>query len=102
MEMGGIRLAGDTPLLIINEPMLISTGENSEIRYNYYYPREAYDSWHEALLARAETAGWNLLDLWDVLENENFTNSAIHYDAESAGILSQWVLEQIETMTGKK
>ena len=93
--------AGDTPVLLINEPMLISSGENSEIRYNYYYPREAYDSWHEALLARAETAGWNLLDLWDVLENENFTNSAIHYDAESAGILSQWVLEQIETMTGK-
>ena len=94
--------AGDTPVLLINEPMLISSGENSEIRYNYYYPREAYDSWHEALLARAETAGWNLLDLWDVLENENFTNSAIHYDAESAGILAQRVLEKIETMTGSK
>ena len=98
----GIDRAGDTPVLLVVEPMLISSGENSEIRYNYYYPREAYDSWHKDLLARADAAGWNLLDLWNVLENDSFTNSAIHYDAESAGILAQRVLEKIETMTGSK
>ena len=96
----GMDRAGDTPVLLINEPMLISSGENAEIRYNYYYPREAYDSWHEALLSRADTAGWNLLDLWDVLENEAFTNSAIHYNAESAGLLAERVIGQIETMIG--
>ena len=96
----GMTRAGDTPVLLINEPMLISSGENAEIRYNYYYPREAYDSWHEALLTRAESAGWNLLDLWDVLENEAFTNSAIHYDAESAALLAERVTGQIEAMAG--
>ena len=96
----GMDRAGDTPVLLINEPMLISSGENSEIRYNYYYPREAYDSWHEALLARADAAGWNLLDLWDVLDNKAFTNSAIHYNAESAGLLAERVTREIGSIIG--
>jgi hypothetical protein len=37
----GIQLAGDTPILFINEPMFISQGQNSDIRYNFYYPRWA-------------------------------------------------------------
>ena len=94
----GLELAGDVPMLILNEPMLISSGENSEIRYNYYYPREAYDSWHEALEQRAAERGWNFLDLWNVLGNETFTNSAIHYNAAGAAVLAGRTLEKIESI----
>ncbi len=31
----GVDLAGPVPVIIINEPILISSGENSDIRYNY-------------------------------------------------------------------
>lgn len=92
----GIARAGNVPVLLINEPMLISNGENSEIRYNYYYPRTAYDSWHEALLIRAEQNGWNLLDLWNSLAITDFTNSAIHYNAESAHYIADLVFAEIE------
>ncbi len=92
----GIERAGDVPVLILNEPMLISNGENSEIRYNYYYPREAYDSWHESLLSRADEAGWNLMDVWNVLEISDFTNSAIHYNAEAASLLADRVFEWLD------
>ena len=92
----GLERAGDVPVLLINEPMLISNGENSEIRYNYYYPREAYDSWHESLKSRTVDAGRNLLDLWDVLEISDFTNSAIHYNAEAASMLADRVIEWME------
>lgn len=94
----GISRAGNVPVLIINEPMLISDGENSEIRYNYYYPREAYDSWHESLQTRAGQNGWKLLDLWDSLKTGDFTNSAIHYDAESASELADTVFAEIENI----
>ena len=94
----GMKLAGNVPVLIINEPMLISSGNNSEIRYNYYYPREAYDSWLASLKIRADENGWDLLDLHDSLENSHFTNSAIHYDPDGAVILSELVLEKIETI----
>ena len=94
----GMALAGETPVLIINEPILISSGKNSEIRYNYYYPREAYDSWREALAERARKNGWNFLDLWDVLEADYFTNTAIHYNAEGASYLAEKTFEQIELL----
>lgn len=94
----GISRAGDVPVLLINEPMLISDGENSEIRYNYYYPREAYDGWHQSLLDRAENSGWHLLDLWDILAAGDFTNSAIHYNAESAQCIADRVFEVIENI----
>ena len=92
----GISRAGDVPVLLINEPMLISDGENAEIRYNYYYPREAYDGWHQSLLDRVANNGWHLLDLWDSLDAGDFTNSAIHYNAESAQRIADRVFEEIE------
>ncbi len=42
-------MAGDVPVLIINEPMFISDGQNSDLRYNSFYPRWAYDQFHRLL-----------------------------------------------------
>ena len=39
-------------MLLVNEPMLISNGANSEIRYNFFYPRWAYDE-YRSMLAEA-------------------------------------------------
>ncbi len=74
----GFELAGNTPLWLFNEPMLISTGNNSDIRYNFFYPRWAYDAYRPALAAEAQTQGWRYLDLWDLIPESEFTNSAIH------------------------
>lgn len=94
----GLSLAGDTPVIVIIEPMLISHGQNSKIRYNYYYPRQAYDAWHESLRERLAGNGCGLLDLWDYLEAERFTNSAIHYDAAGAGRIANKTIEYIESL----
>jgi hypothetical protein len=32
-------------MVLVNEPMLISDGHNSDIRYNFFYPRWAYDEY---------------------------------------------------------
>jgi hypothetical protein len=74
----GFRLAGDVPVILVNEPMLISTGENSNIRYNFFYPRWAYDQYRQLMLRRSQQSGWRYLDLWDLLPAGEFTNSAIH------------------------
>ncbi|MDP2993671.1 MAG: hypothetical protein Q8N46_00950 [Anaerolineales bacterium] len=74
----GLRIAGGTPVILINEPMLISVGENSDLRYNFLYPRWAYDQWREMMSARAEAGGWNYLDFWNIIPADEFTNSAIH------------------------
>jgi hypothetical protein len=70
----GIKMAGDTPIIIVNEPMLISAGKNSDIRYNFFYPRWAYDQ-YRAMMSKNN---WAYIDLWDVVPASEFTNSSIH------------------------
>ncbi len=38
----GINRIGNVPLLLVNEPIFISSGQNSDLRYNAWYPRWAY------------------------------------------------------------
>ena len=74
----GASLAGDVPVLVINEPILVSAGENSAIRYNFFYPRWAYDQYRAWLAEDAGLSAWVYLDLWDVVPETEFTNSAVH------------------------
>jgi hypothetical protein len=73
----GLR-AGGAPVILVNEPMLISTGRNSDIRYNFFYPRWAYDDYRTQMEGRAAQNGWDYLDLWNLVPATEFTDSAIH------------------------
>src|SRR5262249_747077 len=61
----GLNIAGKTPVIIINEPIFISSGVNSALRYDFFYPRWAYDSYRDLLQKQATAQGWNYLDLWN-------------------------------------
>jgi hypothetical protein len=74
----GISLAGQTPVLLINEPMFISQGVNSDVRYNFYYPRWAYDDYRKILQKACGERGWQCLDMWDAIPPSEFTNTAVH------------------------
>lgn len=80
----GVELAGDVPVLVVNEPILISEGENSDVRYNYFYPCWAYDQYRLAMAERSVYAPWEYVDLWDFIPEEEFTNSAIHLSPEGS------------------
>ncbi len=90
-----LRIAKDTPILFVNEPMLISHGKNSDIRYNFFYPRWAYDNYHKELILISQQKGWQLLDLWDLLPENEFTNSAIHLTPAGQAIMAQRIGEGI-------
>jgi lysophospholipase L1-like esterase len=92
----GIERAGAVPVLLVNEPMFISEGENSDLRYNFFYPRWAYDSYHEALLAIADHEGWHLLDLWDALPPEAFTDSPVHTTPTGAQIVAERLAQALQ------
>jgi hypothetical protein len=86
-----LAAAGDVPVLIVNEPMLISQGQNSDLRYNFFYPRWAYDDWRQMMQARAASEGWNYLDLWNLVSADQFTNSAIHLTPVGETLLAEQV-----------
>ena len=94
----GETLANGTPILFVNEPMVISSGKNGNIRYNFYYPRNAYDAWRSEWLTSCEIKSRRCLDAWDLLTYHRFTNSAIHYDAIGATDLSQVIMDALELL----
>lgn len=85
----GIRIAGETSVMIVNEPMLISSGENSDIRYNFFYPRWAYDQYRDMMAELNQKNQWNYVDLWDLVPANEFTNSAIHLTPTGEGLLAE-------------
>jgi hypothetical protein len=93
----GIGRVGEGRLLFINEPILIGTGENSQVRYNEGYPRWAYDSFRQMMAETASAQRWHYLDLWDFVPPGAFTDSAIHYSPDAveqvAGRVSQAIVE---------
>jgi hypothetical protein len=84
----GKRLAGNTPLIVVNEPMFISDGKNSDIRYNFFYPRWAYDQYRELMPKMAAEQGWRYVDLWNLVPPAEFTNSAVHLTPAGSKLLA--------------
>ncbi len=94
----GALIANQTPVLFINEPMFISKGQHSEIRYNFYYPRWAYDDYRLLIAQEMQNHGWNYLDLWDAIPASEFTNSAIHLSPNGSQLFAELIGEAILNM----
>jgi hypothetical protein len=93
----GEKIAGDVPIILINEPILISNGENSDIRYNFYYPRWAYDQYRKLLADYSIDHSWKFQDFWDIVPMDEFTNSAIHLTPAGENILAGHLVQEIRT-----
>jgi hypothetical protein len=91
----GIRIADETSMILVNEPMLISSGNNSDIRYNFFYPRWAYDAYRKLMFELSEENNWTYVDLWDIVPANEFTNSAIHLTPVGEKILVENLVPHI-------
>jgi len=87
----GIKL-NSAPVWLINEPILVSQGTNSDVRYNFFYPRWAYDTYRQQMRRQANQAGWAYLDVWNLVPAAEFTNSAIHLTADGEALVADAVL----------
>jgi len=89
----GVKLAAPVPVILVNEPILVSQGENSDIRYNYYYPRWAYDQYRQQLQVYCGKKGLTCYDFWDLVPETEFTNTAIHLTPAGEAILAEQLIE---------
>jgi hypothetical protein len=88
----GIQRAGNIPVLLVNEPMFISSGQNSDLHYNAFYPRWAYDAYHGWLLDTVAQNNWQMLDLWDAVDSTEFTDSPVHLTPRGVQQMSEPVM----------
>jgi hypothetical protein len=98
----GQGVAGDLPLLLVNEPIFIAYGANSEIRYNDFYPRWVYDEYRIYLDKITRSEKMNYLDLWNVVPSSEFTDSPFHRSPEGEKMLADLVSSQLLSLTCSK
>jgi lysophospholipase L1-like esterase len=97
MLEAGIKIMGSRPVTVINEPIFISSGQNSDLRYNSWYPRWAYDAYRTSMLSYTAARGIDYLDLWDMIDPAEFTDSPVHLTPEGTRQLAERVAEVIVT-----
>ena len=97
----GAARAGGVPVVIINEPIFVSNGANSDVRYNSFYPRWAYDQYRALLAERAAAEGWRLLDLWDAIPPDKFTDTPVHLTPAGTRLLAKALEAQISQIEAK-
>ena len=87
----GIKRAGEVPVLLVNEPTFVSKGKNSDLRYNFWYPRWAYDQYRTLYSQLADTNGWHYIDVWNIIDGAEFTDSPVHLTPAGSQQLSEVV-----------
>lgn len=76
----GYEIAEDMPLIVVNEPIFIVSGQNSNLRYNERYPRWVYDAYRRSLAEWMASHGYPFYDYWDALPADEFSNTMAHRD----------------------
>jgi hypothetical protein len=76
----GDQISNGTPLIVVNEPIFIASGQNSELRYNSLFPRWAYDAYRTSLADWTEKSKIPYFDDWNVLPTSEFANDTFHRD----------------------
>jgi len=92
----GDQLASPTPVLVINEPIFIANGKNSNLYYDSYYSRVLYDQYRQILSRWANDTQQLYLDYWNAIPPSEFTNTPLHIsaagEAQFASLLSNTIL----------
>jgi hypothetical protein len=94
----GVQAAGTAPVLLVNEPIFISQGKNSDVRYNAVYPRWAYDGYRRLLAEKSQQQGWAYLDVWNLVPASEFTNSVVHLTPAGSQLLANNISERLRAL----
>ena len=80
------------PVLLINEPIYHA---GSDLRWDFYYPRWAYDTYRQAFQTIANRNGWQYVDLWDAVPNDQFSDTDLHLTAPASCTFAQKLRDQV-------
>ena len=94
----GIKRAGDVPVVLVNEPIFIAEGRNHDIRYNAFYPRWIYDEYREFISEWSERETHPMLDYWNALSTEGFSDQNFHRSSLGEAHLAQLLAPEIKKL----
>lgn len=74
-------MAYPIPILIVNEPIFIASGKNSQQYYDSYYSRQLYDQYRSIISDWAHNHHQPYVDAWDSVSGSEFTDTPFHLSA---------------------
>ena len=98
--LAGQQMANDTqvPLLVVNEPIYVANGRNTDVNYNSFYERNLYDRFRAALTDFTQQHSMSYLDLWNFLPAEDFSNTSLHYNLDGNRLVAQHILTVLNAL----
>ncbi len=97
--LAGDDMAGQVPIVLVNQPMVITSGLNGEVRYNDIYPRWIYDAYRKFISEWSTTHGQSFLDFWNILPPEDFADRNFHRNASGEKRLAKQLAPNLEQFT---
>jgi hypothetical protein len=85
----------DLPLLIVNEPIYVASGPNTDVNYDSFYERSLYDRFRTALTTFARQHDLAYLDLWNSLPPEDFSNTSLHYNLDGNRQVAERAMQEL-------
>jgi len=85
----------EAEILLVNEPIFITDGLNSETRYNDLYPRWAYDDYMQLMDEQVAQNDWHYVNIWNTVPPEAFTDYPLHYTAGETCRVAEMIAPQI-------
>ncbi len=98
----GFMVAGDIPVLAVNEPIFIASGANSDIRYNEFYPRWAYDEYRTYTQNWMDERSYSYVDAWDAVPPAEFTDTPFHRSPAGEKLLAELLQQKILELSCSK
>lgn len=92
-------MAGDAPVALVNQPIFIASGLNSDLRYNDLYPRWIYDEYRLYLSDWAGEHELPYLDFWNILPPADFADRSFHRNASGEKRFADVLAPQLQQLT---
>ncbi len=92
-------MAGDVPVVLVNQPIFIASGLNSDVRYNDLYPRWIYDEYRTFFSAWTTQHQMIYLDRWDILPPADFADRNFHRNANGEKRFAEIIAPQLQQLT---
>ncbi len=97
----GGEIAGPIPVVLVNQPMFVATGQNSNIRYNDLYPKWAYDRYREYITDWAGANDFDLWDFWNALPPGDFADRNFHRNPDGESKFASLLAPEIQSLSCK-
>ncbi|OQY91204.1 MAG: hypothetical protein B6D38_01000 [Anaerolineae bacterium UTCFX1] len=92
-------MAGNAPVVLINQPIFIASGLNSDVRYNDLYPRWVYDEYRRFLSDWTDEHELPYLDFWNALPPADFADSMFHRNRNGEKEFADMLAPQLQRLT---